>query len=925
MQSCEKHGTLAEIAYPISLSTTSMTQKWWLARVVAVVVLGLLLRGPALLSSALGNVGLVTLSKAVTPNPEAPVAEVLVEAEVWLKLALASNAANRGAHRGLGCILVLWGQDEQAAAEWHAAGLTAQDFVVRGEQARLAGGYEEARWWYEQAVSAEAGLENAWRAAGLTAQDLIGRGERAYHAQQYAEAQWWYEQAQLLAPDLQDEWRTAGLTAQDCVARGEQAYRAEQHAEAQWWYETAALLAPDLAGVWRAAGLTAQDLIGRGERAQGAQRYEDALWWYGLAELLDPGLRSSVLLLEHVALRDSGEQDSAVEKLQEAVSLDHGWLNGEARFRAWYLWGAWLYQEGRDTEAQQALTKAIAVHPQGEQLRWEYSEAYRLLGLVQQAEGRLEQAVQSLEMAVQVNEGNAWAHSHFGQVLYRYDAQRVAEVDKQFSAALSLRPDDVELWRNLISFWVGEGEAQRAEALYVQAEQRGMLRADDVFAWGDRARGAGRHEEALKWYGRVAVLAPELQGTALYLEYVTLRESGDQDSAPEKLQEAISLDQGWLDGQMRLQAWYQWGAYLYGEGRHAEAEDALMTAVAADMEAEQLQWERSEAYRLLGLVQQGQGRLEQAVQSLEMAVQVNEGNAWAHSHLGQVLYRYDAQRVAEVDRQFSAALSLRPDDVELWRNLISFWVGEGEAQRAEALYVQAQRRAMLPAKDLRAWGAQAYRAANYREALWWYEQAEVLQAGLQSTVLYLQYLTLRGSGDMDSWVEKLQEAVSLDRGWLDPGMRFRAWYLWGAWLHQQGQGLEAEKALANAVAIYPEGSQLEPMLSEAYHLLGLMQQAQGELEQAVRSLESAVRLDQRNVWAHSHLGQALYWYDAQRAPQVDKEFSAALSLRPDDVQLWRNLILFWLRAGEKERAIALCLQARQKGIVSGLEEVCPAS
>jgi tetratricopeptide (TPR) repeat protein len=122
--------------------------------------------------------------------------------------------------------------------------------------------------------------------------------------------------------------------------------------------------------------------------------------------------------------------------------------------------------------------------------------------------------------------------------------------------------------------------------------------------------------------------------------------------------------------------------------------------------------------------------------------------------------------------------------------------------------------------------------------------------------------------------------------------------------------------------VHPQGQKLPWEHSEAYRLLGLVQEARGDLEQAVHNLGKAVQVNKWNVWAHNHYGQVLYMYDPGRAPQVVTEFAAALDLQPDDVNLWMNLIEFWLRVGEVERATALCMQAQEKGIASSLEGVC---
>jgi len=250
------------------------------------------------------------------------------------------------------------------------------------------------------------------------------------------------------------------------------------------------------------------------------------------------------------------------------------------------------------------------------------------------------------------------------------------------------------------------------------------------------------------------------------------------------------------------------------------------------------------------------------------------------------------------------------------------WALAMQGQRTEA--VAEWQAAGLTAQDFITRGERAYRAKRYEEALWWYEQAAVLKTDLQSTAFYFQYLTLKASGSKEPAMASLQRAISLDQGWRNQQIRFRAWYLWGVWLHQGQREAEAESALLKAIAVYPEGSRLEQMLSEAYRMLGLAQQAQGKLEQAVRNLETAVRLNEQNVWAHIHFGQALYRYDTGRVSEVEKEFAVALNLKPDDVKIWRNIIGFWRREGEIERAESLCLQAQQKGIASALKEICPS-
>ncbi len=79
----------------------------------------------------------------------------LTDAEALLAKALALDAGNRAAHRGLGFALWKRGAREAAGAEWRRGGVLARDFVRAGLQARNVGDRAGARDWYERAMFTE--------------------------------------------------------------------------------------------------------------------------------------------------------------------------------------------------------------------------------------------------------------------------------------------------------------------------------------------------------------------------------------------------------------------------------------------------------------------------------------------------------------------------------------------------------------------------------------------------------------------------------------------------------------------------------------------------------------------------------------------------------------------------------------------------
>jgi tetratricopeptide (TPR) repeat protein len=84
----------------------------------------------------------------------------------------------------------------KAVAEWQAVGLTMQDFIERGEEARKAKRYEEALAWYERAARLEPGSSDGWYYKGLAHEELgewkeaLGAYERAAALGTFSSVDW---------------------------------------------------------------------------------------------------------------------------------------------------------------------------------------------------------------------------------------------------------------------------------------------------------------------------------------------------------------------------------------------------------------------------------------------------------------------------------------------------------------------------------------------------------------------------------------------------------------------------------------------------------------------------------------------------------------------------------------------------------------
>jgi tetratricopeptide (TPR) repeat protein len=125
-------------------------------RLLLALLLGamLLFRQP-LASRVLSNLGIIELSRVLVDSLESPRLQSLQRAESLLRQANTWDGGNASAHRGLAWVSMVLGEYAEAAVQWQAAGMTAQDMSRWADQARRAGRLGEALLWYEQMVLLE--------------------------------------------------------------------------------------------------------------------------------------------------------------------------------------------------------------------------------------------------------------------------------------------------------------------------------------------------------------------------------------------------------------------------------------------------------------------------------------------------------------------------------------------------------------------------------------------------------------------------------------------------------------------------------------------------------------------------------------------------------------------------------------------------
>ena len=228
---------------------------------------------------------------------------------------------------------------EQVVRQWKGAGLTARDFIARGEEERKAKQYEEALAWYERAARLEPGLGDPWYYIGLAYEGL----------EEWGKALAAYE-------------RAIGVGSFRSVPRSSPHYRAG--VIYQWRLEPRQT---DTALAAYEAAIEADDFSADWEAADCHYKRGEILWWKG------------------------SNPDEYIAEYQRAIALN------PKHASAHILLGVAYYTRDKDvTRAEAEIRQAIELSPEN---KW----AYYYLGEIYRQEGRLDEARATYEQALELD------------------------------------------------------------------------------------------------------------------------------------------------------------------------------------------------------------------------------------------------------------------------------------------------------------------------------------------------------------------------------------------------------------------------------------------------------------------------------------------------------------------------------------------
>jgi len=508
----------------------------------------------------------------------------------------------------------------------------------------------------------------------------------------------------------------------------------------------------------------------------------------------------------------------------------------------------------------------------------ERGDAYLDLALLQTNAGQPEAAETNYKKAIDLKATGA--NARMALAGFYQSRGRYPEAEQQVQAAIAADPKDTDARASLAKLYMAEGKKAEAEEFLKQAKRDLPSNSAAYRMLGDFYFAIGDLDKAVSEYGSLYQDHPkDLQVEKNYIQLLILKN---------RLEEANKLNEGLLN---------------------SKAQD-------------------DEALTFRGEIQLKQGKVNEAVQTLQSVISKNPNMAVAHYQLGLALSQIGELNRAATEWQQSARL--RPDMSEVHRALAGLALQKGDMSGLEQSASQVIRlqpaspdgyalrsfslmaRKRFPAAELDA--RKAIEVApqspagyldmgnlnalqhQFPEAENWYKQS--LSRDPNSTD------ALRGLANIYLTQKQTDKAIAAIETQIATAPNNSAFYdLLGSVLLGKKDYAGAETALNKAV-------QLNKNNSDAYAKLGQSQVARGAVDEALATYNAAANANPKEAAFQIFIGE-LY----ERKHELEKaksSYQTALRLNPDNPLASNNLAYVLLETnGNLDLALQLAQTARR--------------
>jgi len=511
-------------------------------------------------------------------------------------------------------------------------------------------------------------------------------------------------------------------------------------------------------------------------------------------------------------------------------------------------------------------------------------------GLLLADEGKIEEALQYLEMSAELDTSSAAPLVQIMRIYSEMDDRDKAE--QAGRKALRIDPDIPEIHLALGQILLESGRSEEA----LEHIRRGteldprntsalFLLAEALERTGDQAHAAQILEKLTESEGHEAL-------AYYYLARLRLR-SGDLKEAADSLAAAVRLNPsfikaiGELGEQMQSagQADHAIGLYRYYlakdpgnlpvreflskiyllEGRYDEARTELDAVLRKDEN-------NLSAQLLLGLVEARTGNSAEALKIFKRVRQTSGSTFEILMQIGSL--QRELRMYAEAAASFSEAAGISPDRYEPYLNLAIIYDATDDAVKAEenarkALVLEPQR------SNIRAYLAQVMtKEKRYHEAV------DILNEGLRdspedTTLLYQLGITYDAGGEFDLTVDALKKLLKAD-----PDHADALNYLGYSWADRNMNLEQALELIEHALRIQPDAAHIMDSLGWVYFRMG-------QYEEALKHLLKAAEKMSEDPTVLDHVGDTY-----EKLGKMDLAvhyWSRALAADPDNDEIAEKL------------------------------------
>jgi tetratricopeptide (TPR) repeat protein len=473
--------------------------------------------------------------------------------------------------------------------------------------------------------------------------------------------------------------------------------------------------------------------------------------------------------------------------------------------------------------------------------------------------GRLDEALEAYDRAIQLQPDYAWAWARKGRTLRLLN--RYTEAIACYDQALTIQPQYAWAYKGKGIVLERLGRPLDALECYQIATE---IDPGDVWNWynqADALHNMGRYDEAITLLRQALKLDPAHPNSWAKLGQV-YRLTGDFHGAIDAYEQAITLDPT-----------YAWAQNGYGLALKAISayRDALMAFKRAARYQPDEVWHWYNLTEMLVELDQ----YDEAVQPAQEAVRINPDHAFSWAKLGQVL-RY-LKRYDDALAAYERAIRLQPDYA---------WAVNGKGIVLEQMgrYDQAlqayQTAALISKGDM--W--HFYNQGNVLALMGRYDEAlpllaQAVEINPEHARSWARYgNVLRQLGRYADAIFAYQRAITLDAG-----------YAWA--FNELGMTYEALRRYDDALHQYRLASAADP--SDPFYIYQQVDllMMRGENSDAVALLETALKQDARNSRTWSKHGQALRRLN--RHQDALRSYARAIELDPNNAWAWngRGLVL----------------------------------